>query len=239
MRDSIYDFFRAEDINHNDTLLFYYSGHGVPDDDQDVFLATSDIDPNIPSRRGFNFNELTKIMGDSRSTSVVAILDCCYSGSAKISKGNEGDAARLGISTIRRQSENVAVRGEGVCILAASQAQGEAYKLKERNHSVYTYYLLEALNGKAVEAIDNYGNLTVDSLSKYVHISLMSDPSKSPKQKPVRIMEASGDIVLAHYPGLAKTRKLEDWEGFESLEEYQKYIEDQDTLADASSEHGR
>lgn len=141
-------FLAMKNIKPTDTLLFYYSGHGVPDDDQDVFLATSDIDPNVPSKRGFNFNELTKIIGDCISTSIVSILDCCYSGSAKISKGSEDDAAKLGHSTIYRQSEKVAIRGEGKCILTASQGQGEAYVLEEHNHSVFTYYLLQALRGK-------------------------------------------------------------------------------------------
>lgn len=74
MRDAIYDFFSDENTKPTDTLLFYYSGHGVPDDDQDVFLGTSDIDPNVPSRRGFNFNELTKMIRDCISTSIVAVI---------------------------------------------------------------------------------------------------------------------------------------------------------------------
>jgi hypothetical protein len=58
MRDVIYDFF-SEETKPQDTLLLYYSGHGVPDIDGDVYLATSEIQPSRPSKRGFNFNELT------------------------------------------------------------------------------------------------------------------------------------------------------------------------------------
>jgi hypothetical protein len=130
MRDTVYDFFNDESTRPDDLLLFYYSGHGIPDVDEDVYLATSEIDPSLPSRRGFNFDELRKMVTDSISTSIVAILDCCYSGSAKISKGHEDDAARLGRSTIERQSERISTYGEGKCILAASQAQGEAFVLE-------------------------------------------------------------------------------------------------------------
>lgn len=38
MRESIYDFFTSESIKPEDTLLFYYSGHGIPDSDGDVYI---------------------------------------------------------------------------------------------------------------------------------------------------------------------------------------------------------
>jgi len=39
MRDAIIDFFSDPDIKSDDTLIFYYSGHGVPDVDGDVYLC--------------------------------------------------------------------------------------------------------------------------------------------------------------------------------------------------------
>jgi uncharacterized caspase-like protein len=65
VKDAIYDFF--DDIRNipDDTLLFYYSGHGVPDVDGDMYLASSDTDPDKPYRRGFSFEELTKMIQKS------------------------------------------------------------------------------------------------------------------------------------------------------------------------------
>jgi uncharacterized caspase-like protein len=54
--------------------------------------------------------------------------------------------------------------------MAAGQAYQEAYVLEEKNHSLFTYYLLEGLRGKE-GAVDINGNVTVDSLSKYVYNS--------------------------------------------------------------------
>ena len=96
IKDAIYDFFGDETINSQDTILFYYSGHGIPDIDGDVYLASSEINPKQPYRNGFSFSELTKMMNRSLSTRVVAILDCCYGGAAKVGKGNEDDAAKIG-----------------------------------------------------------------------------------------------------------------------------------------------
>ena len=83
VKDAIYDFFDDVRNNPDDTLLFYYSGHGVFDIDGDVYLASSDTDPDEPYRRGFSFEELRKMIQKSISTRVVVILDCCYSGSAE------------------------------------------------------------------------------------------------------------------------------------------------------------
>src|SRR5690348_15037155 len=96
IKDTIYDFFDDDNNSPDDTLLFYYSGHGVPDTDGDTYIAPSDLDPDKPHRRGFSFDSLTKMTQKSISTRVVTILDCCYSGAAKISKGQEDDAAKLG-----------------------------------------------------------------------------------------------------------------------------------------------
>ena len=96
VKDAIYDFFDDKRNNLDDTLVFYYSGHGVPDVDGEMYLASSDAEPDKPYRRGFSFEDLRKRMENTIATRVVVILDCCYSGSAKISKGNEEDAAKRG-----------------------------------------------------------------------------------------------------------------------------------------------
>jgi len=192
MRDTIYDFFDNTNTKADDTLLFYYSGHGVPDTDGDVYLATSEIDPDSPYRRGFSFNELTKMMNNSSSTKVVAILDCCYSGAAKIAKGvgkgGEDAAAKIGRAAIDDKSTNLN-KNKGICLLAASQAAQEAYSLKEGNYSIFTHYLLEGLKGDE-EAVDAYGNVTAETLGKFVHRSIVNlPPDKRPKQTPIRKIE--------------------------------------------------
>jgi tetratricopeptide (TPR) repeat protein len=229
MRDAIYEFFGNDKaIKHEDTLLFYYSGHGIPDVSGDMYLSPSEIDPYLPSKRGFNFNELTKLIQNSIAGRKIIILDCCYSGAARVSKEHEDDAAKLGTATIERQF-NALGYGEGVCLMAAGQAYQEAYALEEKNHSLFTYYLLEGLRGKE-DTIDANGYVTVDSLSKYVYNAIMSLPSdKRLKQRPIRKIEASGDIILAHYPRSITTLKTispsKSLDTANLIEEGNKYLE--------------
>lgn len=201
IRDAIYDFFGDETINSQDTILFYYSGHGIPDVDGDVYLASSEINPKKPYKNGFSFSELTKMMNISNSTRVVTILDCCYSGAAKVSKGNGDDAATIGTAVIENKSR-LLKQGEGKCILSASQAYQEAYGKKKGDHSIFTFYLLQGLK-KNKKAVDLNGNVTVDTLGTYLYDTIVNLPAdKRPNQKPIRKVEAGGTIILASYPTL-------------------------------------
>ncbi|MFZ0225256.1 MAG: caspase family protein [Candidatus Nitrosopolaris sp.] len=204
VKDVIYDFFGDIGVNPDDTLLFYYSGHGVFDIDGDVYLASSDIDPEEPYRRGFSMEELTKMMQRSISTKVVVILDCCHSGSAKVSKGNAEDAANKALKAIDEKSKKL--QGQRKCILAACQAAQFAYTTGE--HSLFTRYLLQGLNGDT-ESIDNDGNVTPESLGNYVERKIMKLPDNNRRQRPITRAEGSGNIILASYPKL-KPLKIED-----------------------------
>ena len=200
LKDTIIDFFNEPTIMHTDTLLFYFSGHAIQDAD-DTYFAASDIDPDIPTRRGFSFNELRKAIEYSRSRRIIAILDCCYSGAAMLHKG-DGDAAVQGHKTILDNlSKNP--QGEGKCMLLSSQDYQKSYPLSKEGHSVYTYYLLEGLSGNDA-ALDKKGNVTPQTLGKYVfdQVTLIE-----PKQKPLIKSEVSGDIVLASYKYKINTKK--------------------------------
>jgi tetratricopeptide (TPR) repeat protein len=201
LRDAIYDFFDDKRNNLDDTLVFYYSGHGVPDADGEMYLASSDTEPDKPYRRGFSFEELRKRMENTIATKVVVILDCCYSGSAKISKGNEEDVAKLGRLILEQKSRKL-LEGQGKYILSSSQSHQEAYALTTGEHSIFTYYLLKGLRGNT-ESIDSEGNVTPQSLGNYVIRAIMGlPPDERPRQRPMIKTEESGNVILASYPEL-------------------------------------
>jgi DNA-binding beta-propeller fold protein YncE len=214
MREAIYDFFDNKKSGAEDTLLFYYSGHGIPTSRGSTVLASSEIDHDAPNRKGFSSYELTNLIQDSAAIRIVEILDCCYSGSAKVGKGfeelgkgldkgaAEDTAATLGTEAIENNAKMLREQGEGKCLLAASQAAQEAYGLKEKGHSIFTYYLLEGLNQNK-KSIDSNGIVTPHTLGNYVYREIMSLPeNKRPRQKPIIKAEAVGDIILAYYPEL-------------------------------------
>jgi Caspase domain len=135
IREAIYDFFDNRKTNADDTLLFYYSGHGIPISGGNTCLASSEIDYYSPRKMGFSSHELTTLIQESNSIRIVEVLDCCYSGAARIGKGiGREDAAILGAAAIENNAR-LLQQGEGKCLLAASQATEEAFGLSESGHS--------------------------------------------------------------------------------------------------------
>jgi len=182
----------------------------MPDIYGDMYIASSDIDPEEPYRRGFPLEKLSKMMQRSTSTRVVVILDCCYSGSLKISKGNGQSAAKIGTTIIEDTSRKL--QGQGKYILSASQALQEAYASRTGEHSLFTYYLIEGLKGNT-KSIDTDGNVTPESLVNYAYGEIMNPDNKVPtkyRQSPkITRAEGSGNIILASYPKL-RPKKIED-----------------------------
>jgi tetratricopeptide (TPR) repeat protein len=204
MKEAIANFFQDSGIKSLDTLLFYFAGHGVPDNSGEVYMASSETNSKVPFIGSFPFQQLTRLMNGSFSTRIITILDCCHSGAFEITTGSRGDqedAAKKAHNDIENKS-NALKQGSGKCLLAASESTQRAYEIKEKNHGIFTYYLLEGLRGQP-QSVDEYGNVTADRLADYVYDTISSlPPKKKPKQMPIRKVEGGGRIILTSYPEL-------------------------------------
>jgi Pentapeptide repeats (8 copies) len=162
--------------------------------------------------KGISFDNITTLINMSRSARIVTILDCCYAGAANLKmakKGDQNDEARIGNAAIERKSRKLS-QGQGKYILSASQAAQEAYQLKGEGNSIFTYFLLQGLNGAGGQSVDNEGNVTPTSLGRYVFKAMMDLPEeKRPRQTPITKTEGAGDIVLASHPQYKQTTNEE------------------------------
>jgi tetratricopeptide (TPR) repeat protein len=148
----------------------------------------------------------SEIVNGCLSTRIVIILDCCYSGAAIIGSGkggrNEDEAAKLGRGAI----ENKFMEGEGIYLLASSQAAQKSFPMPDKPFSAFSYFLLDGLRGRE-ESVESNGYVTPESLGKYIDTKILE---LQKRQKPVRKAQASGDIILAHYPRFATKSRLVD-----------------------------
>ncbi len=220
MRDEIIDFFTDSTVKPDDTLFFYFSGHGYLDKNTSrTYLSTSEIDPKRPERRGIPFDELATYVNLCNSERITTVLDCCYSSTLEISsrgrKGGEEESAKAqegeemadsANTNMRKAVERLIKSDQGKCILASSLEQ-RSFKMKDQPYSLFTYFLVQGLRGANGDSVDINGHVTLELLSSYVNKKIIELPRI--KQKPIRKIEVAGQIILAHYPDLTnKLRQL-------------------------------
>lgn len=167
---SVLDDFKLS-LHRNDTFLFYFSGHGtlVTDDsgDASLYLCPRDADPAQPRHTGLAVNTLQRIFKSFPCRRKVLVLDSCHNGQAKSFVADE-DRERLS----RQRSAldpRVSTRvGEAEAHLFAAAFHQPALEDPDLGHGVYTYYLLESLGERSLDAdLDGDGVVSVVEAHEY------------------------------------------------------------------------
>lgn len=136
-------------------VIFYYAGHGIPDEStRSSYLLPVDGKGNISST-GFSLSDLYAFLGDFHAEDTWVILDACFSG-AKRSGGMLASARGIAI-----KSKPSSPKGNMV-IFSAATGDETAYPYKEKHHGLFTYYLLKALQSTK-------GDCTMGELAEYIH----------------------------------------------------------------------
>ena len=175
----------------NDLLLLYFSGHGVRNDQGQLFLAANDTEISILDATGIPADFVTHVMNNSRSQRQLLILDCCNSGAfAHGSKSASAIGKSMGIATAFEGS------GFGRVVLTATDATQYAWEgdkvIGDTQKSVFTHFLIEGLKGDADR--DGDGRIHVDELYDYAYEQVVR---RTPKQTPGKwSYKQQGDLVL-------------------------------------------
>ncbi|MEQ8244178.1 caspase family protein [Fulvivirga sp.] len=148
-----------------DVFVFYYAGHGTLDEENDneYYLVPTNItklygDPQQLQDKGISATELKGYLAEVKSQKQLILMDACHSGGAIKSMGVRAAA-----------SEEKAIvqlaRASGVVMLASSGTQQFATEFEVLQHGVFTYALLEALDGAADSGDEK---VTVNELKIYM-----------------------------------------------------------------------
>jgi hypothetical protein len=81
VREAIDDFFHA--ATPDDQLVFYYSGHGRQDANNNLFLCTRDTRTDRLVSTAVSDVDINQMLQNSRAPRTLIVLDCCHSGSFK------------------------------------------------------------------------------------------------------------------------------------------------------------
>jgi uncharacterized caspase-like protein len=178
----------AKATEPEDSLLFYYSGHGDTVGDTSYLLA-KEGHAFVLEDSAVSVSRIKEIMMEAPARAKAIILDACHSG-AKVGKG----ARPMSAEFIRRVFEEA----EGMVILASCQQGEKSYEWRAKERSVFTHYLLEAMSGTADHV--QKGFVSINDVGAHVvnYVKLWASQQKV-SQTPTLESRISGDIILVHY----------------------------------------
>jgi len=154
IRDALYDWL-AQALEE-DVVTIYFAGHGSPaspDEPDNLFLLPYDVQYDKIKSTAFPMWDIeTALKRFIKAKKVVVIADACHSEGV----GQSFDVARrasraINVNPIGAGLQKLTKVGDGVCVISAADEKQFSQESKDwgGGHGVFTYFLLEGLNGSA------------------------------------------------------------------------------------------
>jgi hypothetical protein len=162
-------------------IVIYFSGHGIPDlKTKQTGLLPFDVDPNYSI--GFRLSELYESLGNLNAKSVSVFLDACFTGENRERRMLLADARGIVVVPSEKGIPN------NLTVLSAASGGQFSGALKEKEHGLFTYYVLKGLGGDADDNQDK--KLTIGELGKYVQVKVKEQAAIEGREQ---IPELQGD----------------------------------------------
>lgn len=155
-------------IGSEDVFVLYYAGHGVMsyeknEEDSDFYIVTHDIvnlygDVAILKEKAISAKELMQYSIQVSAEKQLFVLDACHSGGALESFATRGDGREKALAQLARST--------GTFFLTASQDAQYANEVGNLKHGLFTYALLEIIDGDGAGDADK--KITINEVKSYV-----------------------------------------------------------------------
>jgi Caspase domain len=133
----------SNQLTEDDTLLFYYSGHGMRHKNE-LFLVARNTKLATLVPTSIKASEVLGYVRESYCKRRILILDCCYSG-----------VIGLGYKAADTDSSLDALGNDtGTCILTASTSVQQSEEREKDGHGLFTKALIDCLREPRKETID-------------------------------------------------------------------------------------
>ncbi len=196
MEEAIFTLFNSR--RKEDLILFYFSGHGVKDEDGRLYLTTRITRKDMVEPTAVAASYLNARMSNSRARQQVLMLDCCFSGAFATDMTAKAPSTEDIAADLRRELQPEGQpEAEGRAVLTSSSATQYAFEQPNAQLSVYTHYLIEGLSTGAAD-LDSDGEITIDELHDYARSRVQE---AAPAMKPQIFAVREGyKIRLARAP---------------------------------------
>ncbi len=178
------------DRDKTDLLLLFFSGHGIKDEQGNLYFATR-VTEKTPRGELIRSSAVPasfvrEIMANCRSRRQVVILDCCFSGAFDSAFQSKDD----GSVDLHNQ-----LGAEGRVVLASSSSTQYSFEQPGADLSIYTQYIVEGIETGAAD-LDSDGEVSVRELHDYA-TRKVRDAAPSMNPKIIVLKDQGFDIVVA------------------------------------------
>ena len=158
----------------SDRLIVYFSGHGFRGKDGQLYLAPIDCNPQAPEETGVPIQAVRDSLAKCKAGFMLLVLDTCHAGAER--------------ATVPAQEIGEPFRElPNLVTIASSKGSQPSQLWKEKEHSLFSYWLCQALAGHADANGDSA--IDIDELYNYVHDNVTKTSKRiGREQTPVRIV---------------------------------------------------
>ena len=144
----------VEAYQGNMNVIFYYAGHGIPNEQTlEAFLLPVDTDGKN-TEICYSLNKLYSELNSLGANQVFVFLDACFSGTRR------GEGMIASARGVARKAKRLEPQGKMI-VVSASTGDETAYPYKEKEHGMFSYFLMKKLQ-------ESTGNCTLGELFDYV-----------------------------------------------------------------------
>jgi hypothetical protein len=139
-------------------VFIYYSGHGAPGlKDRRGYFVPTEADPQYLELSGYSLDVLYDNLAKLPARSITVVLDACFSGSTVYEN----------VSPLVLELQSPVIRAKNMVVVSSAAGSQVSSWYNEKNHSMFTYFLLRALKDKSADT-NHDGKLTFDELYSYL-----------------------------------------------------------------------
>ncbi|MHC5891985.1 caspase family protein [Nostoc sp.] len=143
---------QAQD-NPEATVVVYYSGHGWFNKSENLYyLVPHDINRLDLKSSSLSAEDFTTALRQIKSERLLVIIDSCHAAGMATAKKAPSDFEEIPIP--KSVIDNLK-QGKGRVVFTSSQGEESSWIRPDKQMSIYTYHLIEAMKGEANQAHEN------------------------------------------------------------------------------------
>lgn len=138
-------------------VILYYAGHGMPDEkDKAAYLLPTD-GFSSDYQTAIKLDQLYQSLSQQPAQSIIVFLDACFSGASRDDKMLASESGQRGVRIRPREG---LLKGNMV-VFSATSGDETAFPYKEKQHGLFTYFLLQKLQ-------QTKGDVSLNTLMNYI-----------------------------------------------------------------------